>query len=176
MKTSRAGSRSGWLSNQASRFAAPSGRVCSLACAVFFDGHVVTVEAAPDRARCEADPVFRSEFLRQFDEGNVGPGVNRSQQNARPHFDPMRTTIAALPQRVLPTARTPFRYPPDHAGGGNTKALGAARRVIPEETAAMARRRRSDDSARVMIAGPHPGNQDESDFGQYGNPKTTQLD
>lgn len=39
----------------------------------------------------------------------------------------------------------------------------------------MARRRRSDDSARVLIAGLHPGNQDEADFATEGNPKMTQL-
>jgi hypothetical protein len=123
MKTSRAGSRSGWLSNQASRRSATSGRVCSLACAVFFDGHVVTVEAAPDRARREANPMFRSKFLRQFDKGNVSPGFNRSQQDARPGLDPMGATIATLSQRVLPAARTPFRYPADYAGGRDAKAL-----------------------------------------------------
>ncbi|WP_264996494.1 hypothetical protein, partial [Kozakia baliensis] len=64
-----------------------------------------------------------------------------------------------LPQRVLSAVRTPFRLETE----------------TQKRTAAMARCRRSDDSARVMIAGPLPGNQDESDFVPERNHKTNQL-
>src|SRR3546814_983608 len=53
MNTNRSGSRSGWALNHARRRARTSGRSCSLACAVFFDRHRVTVEEAPDGARCK---------------------------------------------------------------------------------------------------------------------------
>ena len=59
MKTRCVGSRSGWVSNQASRRAATSGRSRSQACAVFFDGHGVAVEDAPDRARRKACAVLQ---------------------------------------------------------------------------------------------------------------------
>lgn len=58
MKTRCAGSRSGWASNQACLCTATSGRSCSLACAVFLEGHPVAVEKAPDRARREGDAVL----------------------------------------------------------------------------------------------------------------------
>lgn len=121
----------------------------------------MTVEAASDRAWREADPMFRSKFLRQFDKGNVSPDFNRSQQNAGPSLDPMGATIATLPQRVLSAARTPF-----YLEAETLKRSVAIRRVMPEKIAPMPRPRRSDDSARVMITDLHPGNQDESEFVQ----------
>ncbi|WP_148662543.1 hypothetical protein [Kozakia baliensis] len=105
--------------------------------------------------------MFRSKFLRHFYKGNVSPGFNRSQKNDGPGLDPMGAAIATLPQRVLSTARTPFRLEAE-----TPERSAITRRVMPEEIAPMARPRRSDDNNRVMIAGPLPGNQDESDFVQ----------
>ncbi|MER8849959.1 hypothetical protein NKH87_34780, partial [Mesorhizobium australicum] len=71
IKTNRSGSRSGWALNQARRRASTSGRSCSLACAVFFEGHRVTVEKAPDRARREHDRMLRPEKFSQLDQCDV---------------------------------------------------------------------------------------------------------
>ncbi|WP_264996332.1 hypothetical protein, partial [Kozakia baliensis] len=99
----------------------------------------MTVEAASDRAWREADPMFRSKFLRHFYKGNVSPGFNRSQKNDGPGLDPMGAAIATLPQRVLSTARTPFRLEAE-----TPERSAITRRVMPEEIAPMARPRRSD--------------------------------
>src|ERR1700710_2323486 len=71
MKTRRFGSRSGWAANQARRRAATSGRSCSAACAVFFEGHAVAVEAAPDGAGPERDAVLGPQQFGQFDQADV---------------------------------------------------------------------------------------------------------
>jgi hypothetical protein len=71
MKTRRSGSRSGWASNQARRLAATSGRSCSLAWAVFFEGHRVAVKEAPHRAGCEGCAVLGAQQIGQFDQGDI---------------------------------------------------------------------------------------------------------
>ena len=50
MNTSLPGSRSSWPANQACLRARTSDLPCSLACAVFFECHTVTLEKAPHRA------------------------------------------------------------------------------------------------------------------------------
>jgi hypothetical protein len=64
MKTKLSGSRSGCAWNQACRRATTSGRSCSLACAVFFNGHAVPIEEAPDRAGCETGTVVAPNHVR----------------------------------------------------------------------------------------------------------------
>lgn len=49
MNTSRLGSRSSWLSNQACLRLRTSGRSCSAACPVFFERDLVTLEEPPQR-------------------------------------------------------------------------------------------------------------------------------
>src|SRR5438105_2892565 len=66
--TSRSGSRSGCTSNHASRRAATSDLPCSLACAVFFEGHAVALEEAPDRAGREAGTVRALEQVGELDQ------------------------------------------------------------------------------------------------------------
>jgi hypothetical protein len=89
MKTSRVGSRSGCASNQASRRLATSGRSCSLACAVFFDGHRVAVKEAPDRAGREGGTMIAAQHIGQFNEGDVHLRVDRTQDNIPICLDPM---------------------------------------------------------------------------------------
>jgi hypothetical protein len=59
INTSRAGSRSSWFSNQASRRLRTSGRSCSVAWSVFFERQAVAVEEGPDRADRGLDPRSR---------------------------------------------------------------------------------------------------------------------
>lgn len=87
----------------------------------FFDGHCVAVEATPDRARRETHAVRRRQPVRQFYERNIALSLDLGQQEVRPGLNPMRTTIAALRQRMVAVARAPFRHPPDHARRRNTK-------------------------------------------------------
>src|SRR3546814_621420 len=58
MNTRRSGSSSGWSSSQARRRRRTSGRCCSLACAVFFEGHAVTIEQPPHGALRHLHPVL----------------------------------------------------------------------------------------------------------------------
>src|SRR5258708_3205185 len=96
MKTSRAGSRSGWPSNHASRRAATSARSCSLACAAFFKSDAVTVEETPDRARREAGAVFGAQQVGQFDQRDVHLGVDARQDDLAKGLDAIGTLIATL--------------------------------------------------------------------------------
>jgi hypothetical protein len=89
MKTSRVGSRSGCASNQASLRRATSGRSCSLACAVFFDGHGVAVKETPDRAGRKGGTMIAAQHIGQLNEGNVHLRVNRAQDDIPIRLDPM---------------------------------------------------------------------------------------
>jgi hypothetical protein len=121
MKTSRVGSRSGCASNQASRRLATSGRSCSLACAVFFDGHRVAVKEAPDRAGREGGIMIAAKHVGQFDEGDVHLRVNRAQDHIPISLDPMRSLITALRLRARGTRRVPFSNPADRTRHPNAK-------------------------------------------------------
>jgi len=59
--------------------------------------------------------MFRSKLLCQFDKGNVSPGFNRSQQEGRPRFNPVRTAIATLFKRMVTTAGLSLSDPADNA-------------------------------------------------------------
>src|SRR6202022_4216510 len=71
MKTSLSGSRLGTSSRQAWRAAATSGLSCSAACAVFFEGHGVTIEETPNRARRKRHPQLGFEHLSNLDQGHI---------------------------------------------------------------------------------------------------------
>jgi len=75
MKTRRRGSSWGCAARQACLRAATSGRSCSLACAVFFEGLPVAIEHAPDRARRKpltVHPLQMGGDLRQRDVDGLG--------------------------------------------------------------------------------------------------------
>ena len=124
MKTSRAGSRSGWPSNHASRRAATSGRCCSLACAVFFKGHSVTVEEAPDRARREGGAVFAAQPLGQFDQRDVHLCVDLRQDNVVKRLDTMGALIATLRLGAGRARRAPGANPADRTRNRHPEPLG----------------------------------------------------
>src|SRR5437762_12725651 len=67
MNTRRAASSEGCSAFSAARAAATSGRSCSAACRLFFEGDVVTVVEAPDRAYTRLLPLLgakpRADFL-----------------------------------------------------------------------------------------------------------------
>jgi hypothetical protein len=96
MKTSFSGSRSGCALNQARRFAATSGRSCSLACAVFFEGHGMAIEETPHRAGRENHAVLIPQHRGDFDERNVNLGIDRFENDGAVKLDPARPQIAAL--------------------------------------------------------------------------------
>src|SRR5215212_7662787 len=70
MNTSRAGSRSSWPSNHASRRLRISGRSCSAACAVFFARDLVPEAEAPERTDTDLRPVLGQARL-QLGQGDV---------------------------------------------------------------------------------------------------------
>ena len=89
MKTKCSGSKSGCASNQALRRAAMSDRSCSLAWAVFFEGHGVTIKEAPNRTRCEGCVVLASEHVSQLDERDIRLRLNRRQDDVSISFNAM---------------------------------------------------------------------------------------
>jgi hypothetical protein len=68
---------------------ATSGRSCSLACAVFFDGHGVAVKEAPDRAGRKGGAMIAVKHFCQFNQGDVHLRVNRTQDHIPISLDPM---------------------------------------------------------------------------------------
>src|SRR4051812_50210899 len=115
MNTSRSGSRSSWLSNQAARRLRISGRSCSAACAVFFFARdLVPAAEAPERAHADPRPFLGQARLQlgQGDVGNLGQG--RVDQIGM-GLGATREPIAAL---RLWAGIPPRPAPPPPAGGG----------------------------------------------------------
>src|SRR6185503_12431731 len=99
MKTRRRGSRSGCAARQACLRAATSGRSCSLACAVFFEGLRVAIEEAPDRTPRKPLIVLPLQVggdLRQRDVDGLG---KQPEDLAGMSLDPVGALVAALRPR-----------------------------------------------------------------------------
>src|SRR5512145_461665 len=117
MKTRRGVRSLGCSAFSAARPAATSGRSCSAACSVFFEGDVVTVEEAPDRADAglllflraqpRADLLKRQVWLRhgQLDE----PLLVLLQRRAAVTCARLGIDASRLPPAIGPTDRR--RYP-----------------------------------------------------------------
>lgn len=122
MNTRCVGSRSGCASNQARRRAATSGRSCSLACAVFFDGNGMAVEKSPHRARGKAGAMFLPQQRRQFDESDIHLALDRRQDDVAIGFNAMRSPVATLLPRARRASLTPFPNPTHRACRSDTKS------------------------------------------------------
>src|SRR5204863_7219754 len=110
MNTRRGASRRGCSALSSARAAATSGRSCSVACSVFFEGDLMTLVEAPHRARCgfllllgakaHADLIERQVGLRrnkieqplamllQLRAGVTGAGLGFDASRRRPAVDP----------------------------------------------------------------------------------------
>jgi hypothetical protein len=95
MKTSLEGSRSSWLSDQASRRFTMSGRSCSFASADFFPGDAVACEEAPQRADAEAMPALGELRLKLF---SVMSQVSSTSVRIRPLCASVRADQRSAPR------------------------------------------------------------------------------
>jgi len=122
MNTSRAGSRSSWFSNQASRRVRTSGRSCSDAWAAFFERQAVAVKEGPDRPDRGLDPGLHPQPLLHLGDRDIGLGFDQAQQVV-----PVRVELRALRLSLLagaPLARlaSPAR-PHDRGRDPNAEPL-----------------------------------------------------
>src|ERR1700757_2202262 len=108
MKTSLSGSSCGTNSRQAWRAAATSGLSCSAACALFFEGHAVTVEKTPNRARRKPRPLLRFEHFGDLNQSHVRPGLDRPHDRVVVLFDAPGALVAANPLGFGRSAFAPF--------------------------------------------------------------------
>ena len=170
MKTSRSGSRSGWLANQSWRFFRTSGRSCSTACPVFFcaSGHGVgrTARARRSTRRLRARP--------------GGHGVPRGSDPAPPPAPPSpprapprsvetacRHPVASGRSRLSPAASRPTgsRKKPKRRSGPPPRD-GSCRHPPPQASVL-------SNPWKVACPSRHPDirlGYTESDFGDLGNP------
>src|SRR4030088_650533 len=81
--TRRVVSSSVWLAFQRCRASATSGRSCSAACRVFFEGDFVPLEKAVDRAVRGAVPTILQQPLHDLRQGQVSLPANHLQQPRR---------------------------------------------------------------------------------------------
>src|ERR1044071_7788370 len=123
MKTRRSGSRSGWRSNHAARRAATSGRACSLACAVFFDGQAMAIEEAPDRARGKGYTVLLPQQISQLSQCDVGLRVDRGQDDVLVGFKAPRAPVTALRLGARRAGRVPLASPANRARSRHAEPL-----------------------------------------------------
>ncbi len=124
MKTRCSGSRSGWAANQARRRAATSGRSCSAACAVFFEGHAVAIKAAPHCARCERGPMLGAQHLSQLNQADVLLCGYGRQDHRAERLYAMRSRVAALRLGLDRARPVDGFHPPNSARGRDPKPIG----------------------------------------------------
>jgi hypothetical protein len=96
IKTGFSGSSCGASSRQAWRAAATSGLSCSAACALFFEGHTVTVEKAPNRARRKRRSPLGFEHLGELNQGHIRLGLDRTHDRLMVLFNALGALVAAL--------------------------------------------------------------------------------
>src|SRR5207249_1953531 len=80
MKTRRGASRDGCSAFSLARAAATSGRSCSAACRVFFEGDRVTIIEAPDRGRSGLQLFLRAEPRADLLQRQVRLGRDKIEQ------------------------------------------------------------------------------------------------
>ena len=139
MKTRQSASRSGWASNQSLRRAATSGLSCSAACAVFFERHGVPIEETPHRARRERGAAIPAQHLGNFVQRDVGPRLDRIEDDAVIDLDAIGAAIATLALGNPPAGLAPGAHPthcarcrhPEPLGGSASRHATSYRRNEP---------------------------------------------
>src|SRR3981081_2400866 len=96
MNTRRRGSRSGRISAQTCRWWTTSGRSCSLACAVFFEGDPAPGEEAVDDGGNKALAMIALETFGDLHEGDVGYLGHEREDCLRVRFNALRASVAPL--------------------------------------------------------------------------------
>src|SRR5512145_1834391 len=119
--TRRPGSRSACAARQVSRRATTSGRSRSLACAVFFEGLVVAIEATPDRARRETLAAPHLDVGRDLGERDIAVRLDQRQDLRGVRLDAARSLVAALRSRRDRAALAPPLRPLHRRRGGDTE-------------------------------------------------------
>ncbi len=124
MNTRRSGSRSGCALNQALRRATTSGRSCSAACAVFFEGHPVPVQATPDRARHERGTVIPLQHGGQLGQRNILLRLDCRQDHPGKRLDFTGPRVPALRLGTARTRGAHRMYPANRGRRRHAKPLG----------------------------------------------------
>ena len=162
MKISRSGSRSGWLSNQAWRRRATSGRSCSLACAVFFKRDPTPGKEAMHRAAGEALRMIAFQHGDQLVQRDVPASLYGGQSHLAERLDPVRPLIAAPWLGTASPVVAPGPQPRDRCRLANFEPATAALRDMPPSTAAITLLRRSPPYPLAIAAGLQPSQHGES--------------
>jgi hypothetical protein len=123
MKTSRAGSSSGWLSNHAWRAALTSGRSCSVAWAVFFVGEIARVEETPQRAKPHRQASLIAQPGAHLLQGHVVLLVDQAAQEGFMAVE-LRGARAALRAGGDRAGRLDRSHPADGGGDPDVEARG----------------------------------------------------
>src|SRR5262245_20287586 len=114
MNTSRSMAISGCRACQSARAAATSGRACSLACAVFFDGDVVAIEEAAEHAWHEALAVCGKQMLADLDERDIRRFLGEGKDLRIIRLDPSRAPVATLRTGLAGARQLPLAHQLDH--------------------------------------------------------------
>lgn len=153
MKTSRAGSRSNWPSNQSRRRFRRSGHSCSTACAVFFECPAAPSQPDIECAAANGDGSPLTQWQDHLVEGNVFRLFDHADDEVLVGIE-ARTAASALFRRLQPTsART--RNPSDRCRNANLKSVAAERADMPSRDAARTRLLRSSLKARAYCLRPN---------------------
>ena len=126
MNTSLPGSRSSWPANQACLRARTSDLPCSLACAVFFECHTVTLEKAPHRALRYPKVTAVLKMSSDLRKGHVRGLIDQRKDLLTVGFNAMRALVAPLRSRLVASCFAPVINPLDRRRNRNTKPLSCS--------------------------------------------------
>src|SRR5277367_4593624 len=124
MNTRRSGCNSGRISDQTRRRCTTSGRSCSLACAVFFEGDPTPGKKAVDDRRRKALAVIALETLGDLRERDVGCLGHERKDCLRERFDAIRAFVAALWSWLDRAGPSPQLMPLDGSRRRDAEAIG----------------------------------------------------
>jgi hypothetical protein len=85
-----------------------SGRCCSLACAVFFEGHAMAIKKTPDAALGRLQPVRRLQMLDDLKQRDVGLRLDQSQDLSGMGLKAVRAPVPTLWTRADITGLAPL--------------------------------------------------------------------
>src|SRR5260221_14008611 len=124
MNTRRSGSNSDRISDQTCRRCTTSGRSCSPACAVFFEGDPTPGKKAVHDRGYKALAVIAFETLGDLRKRDVGCLGHEREDCLRERFNAIRALVAALGPRLDRTGPPPQLVPLDRNRCGDAKAIG----------------------------------------------------
>src|SRR5450631_1022214 len=138
IKTRRFARKDDFSAFSSARAAATSGRSCSAACSVFFEGDAVPIVKSPDRGSTDFQFFGRCEACADLVECQIGFSGHQIEQPPLVLLE-RRAAVASARLRRDATGCTPELHPADGRRGGRSSRRATSRQLSPASTKATTR-------------------------------------